>query len=580
MERTPVIDGDPRVKEKVSPSRGAGVRPPRKPQRKAPPRELRPHPRLRRLQYQSATSPEEILDSLGAIAEEERQREVAKVLLALEWARLNPAKHAALAPRVDDGSRRADPIREAQEIWLALAEFGCFHVDELSVPAFAEAARISEFKARTFLAEAMLLVMLLPKVWKRAADGHIDVWRAMKLAAECWELTPDAVGYVDHHMSKTNARHTPMGRAGIIEEAKIRFMAEQVEEEKARPQETRGVYFDFQLDQQAGLAHIAATMSLLDGIDLKLAIEAGAKHLKDQGSEAPLGVRQAWALGDLARSSKHLPAKPLIGSNGSSPIDGPDAEPQSDRPRWSGTGTGDSNVMVYLHLTAEAFIGGEFSNCTPIRVEGKSVPRGTVLTPMVIQEWFNRPHAGLGHKVIVRPVIDLGDHHHVDAYEVPDRIKELVRLRDGGCVFPWCTRKAWSTDCDHIEPWKKDGTGGPTCSCNLAPLCRRHHRAKTHADNHIGSPYTWWTYESLGEGKYLWHGPNNTVLLRTATGVFEVPSKAPPPKRTMPAALKTVEKISKKVTSQIGDRLQRPPPRPPQEQPIGPVDLLGQPPPF
>src|SRR5699024_4843803 len=55
-----------------------------------------------------------------------------------------------------------------------------------------------------------------------------------------------------------------------------------------------------------------------------------------------------------------------------------------------------------------------------------------------------------------------------------------------------------------------------------APLCRGHHRAKTHADNHIGNVYTWWNYESLGEGKYLWKGPKGTVLLRTNTGVYDV----------------------------------------------------------
>src|SRR5512142_1985307 len=32
-----------------------------------------------------------------------------------------------------------------------------------------------------------------------------------------------------------------------------------------------------------------------------------------------------------------------------------------------------------------------------------------------------------------------------------------------------------SCDLDHTQPWP----AGPTCSCNLSPLCRRHHRMKT-----------------------------------------------------------------------------------------------------
>src|SRR5699024_9890149 len=58
---------------------------------------------------------------------------------------------------------------------------------------------------------------------------------------------------------------------------------------------------------------------------------------------------------------------------------------------------------------------------------------------------------------------------------------------------------------------------------------RTHHRAKTHADNHIGNEYTWWNYESLGEGKYLWKGTKGTVLLRTNTGVYDLSATTGPP---------------------------------------------------
>src|SRR5699024_1549168 len=101
-------------------------------------------------------------------------------------------------------------------------------------------------------------------------------------------------------------------------------------------------------------------------------------------------------------------------------------------------------------------------------------------------------------------------------------------LRDGACVFPWCQRAADRSDCDHIIPWRPEARGGPTCTCNLAPLCRFHHRAKTHADNHIGNAYTWWNYESLGEGKYLWKGPKGSRLLRTNHGVYDLVTTSTP----------------------------------------------------
>ena len=98
--------------------------------------------------------------------------------------------------------------------------------------------------------------------------------------------------------------------------------------------------------------------------------------------------------------------------------------------------------------------------------------------------------------------MDLADHVHVTAYEVPDRIAEAAALADVTCVFPFCTRPArgcrpdeHDADRDHITPY---GPDGPTCTCNLAPLCRRHHRLKTHGG---------WRYVPLERGSYLWTSP-------------------------------------------------------------------------
>lgn len=52
-----------------------------------------------------------------------------------------------------------------------------------------------------------------------------------------------------------------------------------------------------------------------------------------------------------------------------------------------------------------------------------------------------------------------------------------VRLRDGQCRFPHCTRGAErGCDLDHVIPF---ADGGTTTPGNLQVLCRHHHRAKT-----------------------------------------------------------------------------------------------------
>ncbi len=88
----------------------------------------------------------------------------------------------------------------------------------------------------------------------------------------------------------------------------------------------------------------------------------------------------------------------------------------------------------------------------------------------------------------------------------PDQTAE----RDLTCVFPWCTRPAIHCDDDHVIPYSE---GGPTASDNLGPLCRRHHRLKTH------SP---WSYTVLEPGSYLWSSPHGYQYLRDHRGTTDV----------------------------------------------------------
>ena len=77
-------------------------------------------------------------------------------------------------------------------------------------------------------------------------------------------------------------------------------------------------------------------------------------------------------------------------------------------------------------------------------------------------------------------------------------------------MFPWCTRPARACDIDHVIA---HAAGGTTCSCNTAPLCRRHHRLKTH------SP---WTYTVLEPGTYLWSSPHGYQFLRDHEGTLDI----------------------------------------------------------
>jgi len=87
-------------------------------------------------------------------------------------------------------------------------------------------------------------------------------------------------------------------------------------------------------------------------------------------------------------------------------------------------------------------------------------------------------------------------------YRPPNTICDLVRARNRTCTFPGCRRPAVACDLDHTIPYDQ---GGRTCPCNLAPLCRRHHRAKQAPG---------WQLDQPGPGTLIWtapHGRSYTV---------------------------------------------------------------------
>ena len=53
--------------------------------------------------------------------------------------------------------------------------------------------------------------------------------------------------------------------------------------------------------------------------------------------------------------------------------------------------------------------------------------------------------------------------------------RHLITIRHCTCGFPSCTRPAARCDLDHTVPYHD---GRITCECNLAPLCRQHHKTK------------------------------------------------------------------------------------------------------
>jgi hypothetical protein len=124
----------------------------------------------------------------------------------------------------------------------------------------------------------------------------------------------------------------------------------------------------------------------------------------------------------------------------------------------------------------------------------------------------------LGHdQIVIRPVIDLNDTISVDAYEIPHRICERVKLKHPVEQFPYGTAETGiNTDLDHITPYNKNGPPGQTSTKNLGPLGRLSHRIKTHGGWNVtrldNDTLEWTTRYGFKlhvthRGTYLIHGP-------------------------------------------------------------------------
>jgi hypothetical protein len=117
------------------------------------------------------------------------------------------------------------------------------------------------------------------------------------------------------------------------------------------------------------------------------------------------------------------------------------------------------------------------------------------------------PHRPLTLKTPLIP-ISRGpcDHAHGQVGYHPARaLVHLVRARSATCTAPGCSRPAARCDLDHTTAWDQ---GGMTCECNLAPLCRHHHRAKQAQG---------WRLEQPEPGLLKWRTPSGRTYATSPT---------------------------------------------------------------
>jgi hypothetical protein len=231
---------------------------------------------------------------------------------------------------------------------------------------------------------------------------------------------------------------------------------------------------------------IRADYADLDDLDATLdALAEVLDRVLPDAADESLDVRRARALGILADPAR---AQRLL--------DQPD-QPDQPAPGPHARRGRRHHTVLELRISDLAVLG--------VDPAGSLAARRAVLADR-LAEWCGRDNTDL----TVLPVLDPDDHVDAGGYTVPAGLRRLVGARDEHCLFPYCTRAArpadWQCDADHVTPY---AAAGRTDSDNIVPLCRHHHRLKTHAG---------YRAEPVEPGVVRWRTPYRQFFLVDRTG--------------------------------------------------------------
>ncbi|HNI70222.1 MAG TPA: hypothetical protein PKM12_00010 [Marmoricola sp.] len=399
---------------------------------------------------------------------------VLQQLAALEQQRL---EQAATTMALAADFVIANPPRELDDVegGYPLAGEGAPVVAEFAIAVFSASLSMSDFAARRFLGDAVEVRFRLPRLWQLVQDLVVPAWKVRGVCEVTRELGLDAVAWIDEQLAREPARVGLFRIERMAKQAAALFDPQahaQLEQEIA---ERRGV-FVYPPGERCGLPTAAITRVelLLDtpaANDFEATVRSLAAVLAEQGSEESLDIRRARAVGILA--------DPATAAGLLAGVDVPPPAPARVA------------TTLVVHYSPEQ-----------LAAAGVGVEEKLEALSAQLLNVFTR-----GQRISIRPVINLADNPAVDQHDPTDLIREQVQIRNQVCVFPGCNRDSRSCDLDHVFPYTSSGGPDQTRPSNLAPLCRYHHRVKTHAG---------WTYEITPEGDSVWTAPDHRQFHKPA----------------------------------------------------------------
>ncbi|AXE38419.1 hypothetical protein [Acidipropionibacterium virtanenii] len=327
-----------------------------------------------------------------------------------------------------------------------------------------------------------------PHLWNAVDDLRVEAWQARKVTQAAEELSAEAARSVDAKLADA---------WGVAPWPRIRrrlqglIMRADADLARRRAEIARR-------DRFLSIRHLGDGTSAIGGLidtgaalQLQAAITRITSRMRKAGATEPLPVLAARALEELVT------------------------------PTTTDESTGDSTAAlpladVVVHIAAEALDTAASDGAHVARV----LARGGDVGPVLVDQLA---HLLGHHRIRTLPVVDLAGDPAVDGYEIPDRIRRQLIIREDCSVFPFSTARSRTADLDHTVPYRRSTPGSPappgqTRISNLGPLGRREHRAKTAGV---------WKVTQPTPGVYQWTNRLGQSWRVTRGRTLKLPEKAP-----------------------------------------------------
>jgi hypothetical protein len=444
-------------------------------------------------------------DSLGALVDDVVQadfvvglamaRRAEAIERAREWSEVTARAQAADAS--GGGSLRSR---------LEMAERG--FTSEIGA-----ALRIPDRTALTLIWTSRTLIHNLPSTLTALAEGRFSYRHAQVIVDQSYSLEPDAVARLEAAVLPAAERMTPSQFERTVRKTRERLQPESMVERQVKAEADRAV---FTLPERDGMITLSACLPAVQAVAIDARLTEIARRLQTADEPRTLTQLRADVFSDILLDN--ICADKICADNdfvdtdaGDAPLvgrgDGPVARYRSIRPKVLVT----IPMLTLLNRDSDSDRGGE-----PSSLEGNgpidlATARELAANAPTLQRPLTDP--------VTAAVLAIGRKR----YRIPEEIRTWLRVRDGTCRFPGCSRSAARSDIDHTDDWAHgyhpdrrpdsgpdsgNDSGCGTDHWNLAHLCPAHHALK-HA--------TGWRVEQTGDGAGILHWTSPTGIRYTTT---------------------------------------------------------------